>query len=63
VSTNQKELRETLLDCAAHLAGIISAYEKYVGRVDKRGSKDPFYKTRIQDYKKSLERTRLGLKK
>lgn len=55
--------REILIDTIAHLAAAISAYERYVGRVDRVGQRDPFYRTRIRDFQKSLERGRAFLKK
>jgi hypothetical protein len=54
-------LRDALLDATAHLAAATSAYEKFVGRHDRRGRADALFNTRIGDFKGALERVRLVL--
>lgn len=54
----EAKLRDALMDGVAHLAAAVSAYEKFVGRADRRGHRDPFFSTRFSDFTKAEERTR-----
>lgn len=54
----EEKLRGVLMDGVAHLAAAVSAYEKFVGRADRRGQRDPFFSTRFSDFTKAEERTR-----
>lgn len=51
-------LRKALMDSVAHLSAATSAYEKYVGRHDRRGVSDPLFITRYSDYLQAEERGR-----
>ena len=58
LAEDNKKLREALMDAAAHLIGSASAYEKYGRRYKHRGPSDPFYSTRLKDFKDAGERAR-----
>lgn len=51
--------RDALMDVVAHLAGAVSAYEKYARRYKARGPSDPFFTTRLADFKKAADRAQL----
>jgi hypothetical protein len=52
------ELEDGLADATAHLAGATSAYKIYAGNSERRSIRDAFYKTRLNDFEKSLTRAR-----
>jgi hypothetical protein len=54
----RERMREALLDATAHLAGAISAYDKFR---NKGITGDALYSTRIADFTKALERARAAL--
>lgn len=58
LNAREEKLRDALMDGVAHLAAAVSAYEKFVGRADRRGHRDPFFSTRFSDFTKAEERTR-----
>jgi hypothetical protein len=55
------ELKDALMDVTAHLSAATSAYDKFVGRHNRRGQRDPFFETRYQDFAKSVDRGRAVL--
>jgi hypothetical protein len=55
VSPRPQNLPEAFIDILAHLAAATSAYSEYVGRADRRGHKDPLYRTRIKDFENAVE--------
>lgn len=60
--TERTPLQNALIDATAHLAGVVSAYEQYVGRHNRRGRRDPLYETRIKDFKRALNRALKAVK-
>ena len=53
-------LADALLDATAHLSAAASAYERYASRHRSvgRAVSDPFYTTRVVDFKKAADRAR-----
>jgi hypothetical protein len=56
-----ERLREALLDAAAHLVGVTSAYEHYAGNSKRPGRRDPLFSTKLMDYKHAVRRARAAL--
>lgn len=52
---------EALRDCAAHLAGATSAYERFAGKLGRRSVQDALFSTRLRDFEAALERARAAL--
>lgn len=50
-----KEEFDVFKTVLVHLIAASSAYDKYVGGHDYRGSKDPFKSTRLADFDKAIE--------
>lgn len=65
MTMDKAALVDALLDAAAHLAAAASAYEKHAARHKSvgRASADPFYTTRVRDFKRAVERARAALRK
>lgn len=57
----EARLQEALMDATAHLAAVVSAYDKFVGRADQKGHRDALFVTRFSDFKKAEERARSSL--
>ena len=61
-----KEMREALIDAAAHLIGAASAYEKYAkrfGGIKPKAVIDPFFETRHMDFHEAAGRAQAYLNK
>lgn len=56
-------LRSSLMDATANLAGCVSAYATYSCRHRSagRGRADPFFTTRLMDFRRAEERARAAL--
>jgi len=60
LKAENERLLEALMDATAHLVGAVSAYDKFR---NKGATGDPFYKTRIADFNKALDRSRRALER
>ncbi len=61
MTPREAALHEALLDATANLAAARSAYDKFVGRHDRKGARDPLFETRFADMGKAEERARAAL--
>ena len=63
MTERERELYKALVDTTTSLMAATSAYETYVGHVNKRGICDPVYNTRIEDFRKAIKRAHNACKK
>lgn len=52
----KEQYREAFLDLLANMRAATSAYEKFVGRHNRRGYRDALFETRYQDFLSALKR-------